>query len=232
MEKMWLSITDIKKDLKSNLSSFFKEKGYQYKTGIQGGSMGFVEKSVTNFFFLFFNVYTSGKVWMSPMCGYSDKIERLLFKIKLPDKSIPYYYSKEFDPLNHITLISANDSRNKFESDQLYSGEDVSKLCNEIVNYYEIEGKLFTERFDSLEKVYYELIDNMGRNNLDPIFSHSSRIFKATIILSIFEDDWIGNRVPFFENEIAEKYKNPDKWLKAYRELCYLLKGSPRMSFL
>ena len=225
---MWLGVSDIKKQIKKELTPFFKKEGYGYKTKIQGGSIGFVEKEKEDYYFIFFNVFTSGKVWVSPICGYINQIEKLLFQIKLPDKSVPHYYDKKFDPLGHISIVSNNDPSKEIKSDHLFSEQDVSTLCAQIIEFYEKDGKPFIERTNSKEKIYKELVKTFEEKELKPLLSNTSKFFKATIVFSLFESNWNEQRVPFFKNEILSKYKNPEKWLKAYDELCVHLSNIPK----
>ena len=204
---MWLGVSDIKRQIKRDLTPFFKKEGYYYRTKIQGGSIGFVEREKEDYYFIFFNVFTSGKVWVSPICGYIDQIEKILFQIKLPDKSVPHYYDKIFDPLGHITIVSNNDPSKEIKSDQLSSEEDVSKLCAQIIESFEKDGKPFIERTNSKEKVYKELVKTYEEKDLKPLLSNTSKFFKATIVFSLFESNWKEQRVPFFKNEILSNYK-------------------------
>jgi len=75
-----------------------------------------------------------------------------------------------------------------------------------------------------LKKVYLELVKSIEANNYDPIRRLGSGIFKSTILLSLFEKDWKEKRVPKFETEIKNAFKErSDKWLLAYKELCSII---------
>ena len=219
---MWLGVTDIKKELKSNLTPYFKEKGFQFKTGIQGASIGYIEKSKSNFAFLFFNVNSIGKVWVSHMCCYLDKVERTLFSIQLPDKSAQYYYERPYNTLNHISIIENNNFRDRLESDTIYSKEDIHRFCDKIIEYMETKGLTFMKRNNSLEKVYNQIIRNWKNKNLDPISEHQDNYFKALIILKLMKDPNIEDyKAQFSEKLLA--YRNPEDWLHSFKNLCDLL---------
>lgn len=219
---MWLGVTDIKNELKGKLNPYYKDKGFQFKTGIQGGSIGYVEKLKIDFAFLFFNVYTTGKVWISPMCTYLDIVERTLFKIQLPNKSVQHHYEKPYNILNHISIIENNNFRVKLESDTLYSKEDVHHFCDKIIEYMETKGFSFMEQNNSLEKIYNQITQNWENKNLDPISEHQDNYFKALIILKLMNDPNIEDYKIQFKEKILE-YKNPEAWLQGYKNLCDLL---------
>ena len=218
---MWLGITDIKNELKSNLTLYFKDKGFQFKTGFNGGNIGFKEKD-TDFFYIFFGIFSTGKILLNPLCGYLDKVERILFNIRLPNKSVQYYYEKPYNILAHISIIENNNFRVRLESDTLYSREEVSSFCDRIIEYMDTRGVSFIERNNSLEKIYAQIIHNWKDNNLDPISEHSDNYFKALIILKLMNDPNIEDYKMQFKDRILE-YKNPEAWLKSYQNLCDLL---------
>lgn len=219
---IWLGATDLKEALKFNLSPYFKEIGFQFKSGFNGTSIGFKERSKEDYFFLWFGTFSTGKVILNPICGYLENIERLLFNVRLPDKSVQYYYNKPFNPLIHITLVENNNYRDKLESKTLYTSKDVEDFCEQVKIYFELKGKPFIERNNSLNKVYNQIIYSCQNGNLDPLLQHSDQFFKATIILKLMQDSKIEDYKKEFQTKLA-LYQNPEAWLKSFHDLCHLL---------
>ncbi len=226
MNELWLGVTKIKDYMKLFLSPYFKEQGFQYKRNIQG-NVGFVQKDVVDFFMIFFNVYTLGDVLVSSVFGYIDKVERILFNIQLPNMSYKYYYAKAYSPLNQATIVSLRPT-GQFRSKTLYTSQDLQDFCNDIINYFEKEGEVFIDQFDSLQKVYNHLkrSDNI---DLYPLRSWPDKPFKATIIYKLMEDDGYEDYKKSNEEKILSEYKRPDEWLAAYHNLCALLEDEEFM---
>lgn len=219
---MWYAITELKKELVKNLRPYFREKDFIFKSGFNGGSIGFKEKSNNQYFFIWFGLFSSGKIIVNPFCGYYGEIEELIFKIRLPNKSIPFYYEKAFDPLSHVTIIEDNNDKSIIESGTIYTKRDVESLCVKVRMYFEERCKPFMEENDSIEKIYEQLIVNWKRGNLSPLILRTDQYFKATVILKLMGDDNIGKYQIDFRKRLS-MIQNADKWLKSYEELCSML---------
>ncbi|MCB0603836.1 MAG: hypothetical protein KDC25_03135 [Saprospiraceae bacterium] len=218
---MWLGITDIKKEIKAYLSPYFKDIGFQFKTGFNGVNIGFKQKNI-DFFYISVGVYNTGNIILIPMSGYLDSVEKTLFKIRLPSKSVQYYYEKPYKALSHITIIENNNFQDRIKSVTLYSKEDIHRFCDKIIEYMDTRGLVFIEQNNSIEKIYQQIINNWLKGSVEPIVQDTSKYFKALIILRLMKDPNIED----YKSQFSEKllaYRNPEAWLQSYKNLYELL---------
>lgn len=228
MNEFWLSVTEIKKHLKLNLTSYFKKENFSFKTGINGGSIGYVERSSPDFFYFSLGVFSSGIVTVSPMYKYYNAVEEVLFKVRLPDMG-ERHYASELDILSTVTIISGDPYYDAIKSRTMYSEEDVHNFCEIIKKYYLNIGKPFMEANSDLNKTYLLLKNNIKSNSNFPVRSDTASVFRTSIILKLMRDSDYEEYRLFVEREVLVQYKCPDEWLIAYRKLCALLEDEEFM---
>jgi hypothetical protein len=218
---MWLGVTDIKKEIKSTLNPYYNSLGFRFRSGFNGGAIGFMENSKKDYYFMFFGVFTTGRVLANPMFGYLDSVERILFKVKLPMMSEDHYRGS-YNSINHLSITENNNYKERIQSETLYNSKEVKVFCDKIIEYMETKGLTFMKRNNSLEKVYNQIIHNWKYKNLDPISEHQDNYFKALIILKLMKDPNIEDYKAQFREKLLA-YRNPEDWLHSFKNLCDLL---------